>query len=79
MSIIDYLTDQRDAGNTPSDEWLDGWRDGREALAGELDAAYRRGKRDAGVRHVVRIDHLATLVAFIAGFVIADAIAAGQS
>lgn len=79
MSIVDHLNATRDAGNPPSDEWLDGWRDGREALQGELDAAYRRGKRDAATRHVVRIDHVAVLVAFIAGFVIAAAIAAGQS
>lgn len=71
---------QRERRAQPRD-WQDGWRAAREALTGEIEAAaYARGLRARPVRkHVVRLDLLAVVVAFIAGFFTAIAIATGHS
>lgn len=77
--IVASLAAARANREAPPEEWTRGWRAGREALAGELEAAYRRGLRARPVcRHVVRLDLIACVVSFIAGIVIAAGIAAGQ-
>lgn len=68
--IVASLAAARANREAPPEEWTGGWRAGREALAGELEAAYRQGLRARPAQGVPLWVPLLIGLMFIAGFVL---------